>query len=69
MEETKLVTDTLDRESGGREAFRMGRSFCVSRSGPCGNEDPAKSSNVAGWKSQSPKLQGFASNVHQLAVS
>ena len=48
MEETKLVTDTLDCESRGREAFCMDRSFCVSRSGPCGIEDPATSSNIVG---------------------
>lgn len=45
MEGTKLATDTLDRESGGREASCMGRSLCVSRGGPCRIEDPAESNS------------------------
>ena len=48
MEETKLATDTLDRESGGREAFLVSRSFFVRRSESQEIEDPAVSSSVAG---------------------
>ena len=48
MEGTKLGTDTLDCASSGRGASCMDRSLCVSRGGPCRNEDPAESSNIAG---------------------
>lgn len=50
MDETKLATDALYCESKGREAFCMGRSFCVSSGGPCSIEDPAMSSNIAEWE-------------------
>ena len=46
MEETKLATDTLACESKGREAFCMGRSFCVSSGGPYRIEDPAVSNSI-----------------------
>ena len=69
MEGTKSVTDTPHFERRGREAFYMGRSFCMSRGGPCRNEDPAKSSNIAGRVAQPSESQGFADNVNQSAVS
>lgn len=47
----------------------MGRSFCVSRSRPCRNVDPAISSSIAGLESQSSKVQGFADHDNQSAFS
>lgn len=64
MEGTKLATDTQDCESESREAFFVGRSFCVSKSGPQGIENPAMSSSIVGLESQRSKAPGFASNVY-----
>lgn len=48
MEETKLVTDTLDYESKGRGAFYTHRSSFVRRSGVYRIEDPVMSSSIVG---------------------
>ena len=55
MEGTKSAADTLDFERSGREAFLLGRSSFMRRSGPRGSEDPAMSNSKSGLKSQTPK--------------
>ena len=55
MEGTKSAADTLDFERSGREAFLLGRSSFMRRSGPRGSEDPAMSNSKSGLKSQTSK--------------
>ena len=47
MDGTKRAAETLGLlpigKESGRRAFLSGRSFCVSRGGPRGNEDPGGS--------------------------
>ena len=69
MEDTKPITDTLDFERSGRKASLMGRSRVVKSYGPLRNENPDRSSSIAGLESRPSKGLGFASNVDHLAVS
>ena len=46
----------------------MGRSICVSRYGPCSNENPANSSSKVGLETQPPKEQEFPDNVNRSGV-
>lgn len=69
MEGTKLITETLDLEIGGRKASRMSRSMVVRSCESFGNENPDISSSIAELEPQPSKGLGFASNVDHLAVS